>query len=65
MTKRIDIDADLSDADWIKQRWPRDLPRSKSGLLAALKRMGMTVAHFKRLPLYKRNVGSLKFLREL
>lgn len=66
MAKRpvLDIDADLTNADWPKQSW--DLPVSTVGELRRhLKAQGITIAQFKRLPVYRLNVSKLAWLRKL
>jgi len=48
----FNIDADLDNADWTKQGW--DLPPYKSkAFMEQLKFMGMALADFKKLPVYK------------
>ena len=55
----LNIDADLSNADWTKQSW--DLPKYKSKeFMDWLKFSGMTLAQFKTLPVYKLAVQSGK-----
>jgi hypothetical protein len=57
-------DADLSNADWTKQSWDLGI-NNVEDLRAWLKRQGTTVAAFKALPVYKLNVGKLKWLEAL
>jgi hypothetical protein len=46
------IDSKIENADWTKKKW--DLPEYKSEeFFQVLKRMGMTLEHFKTLPVYK------------
>jgi hypothetical protein len=58
----LNIDADLDNADWTKgEVW--DLPPYKSKeFYDLLKFMGMSLAQFKKLPVYKRNIenGNIK-----
>ena len=57
----LNIDAILDNADWTKQSW--DLPKYKSKeFMDWLKFSGMTLAHFKKLPVYKMNIlsGNIK-----
>jgi hypothetical protein len=60
-------DDDPLNADWTKQTW--DLPaRSRSDLPALrefIKASGMTIAQFKRLPVYALNVKRLRWLHDL
>jgi uncharacterized protein YaeQ len=61
---RINLDADLTNADWTKQSW--DLPaHNVQDLRAWLKDQGTSVAAFKRLPVYKLNVEKLPWLKKL
>ena len=60
----VNIDANLENADWTKQSW--DIPaHSVKDLRAWQKRQGMTIAHFKRLPVYRFNVEKLAWLKDL
>ena len=53
----LNIDADLSNADWTKQSW--DLPEYKSKeFMDWLKFSGMTLEQFKKLPVYKLNIAN-------
>jgi len=57
-------DQQLHNADWTKQSW--DLPwRNVEDARAALEARGMSVAHFKTLPVYRLNVDRVPWLREL
>lgn len=48
----IEIDRDLKNADWTKQKW--DLPEYKSEeFFELLKLSKMTLKDFKKLPVYK------------
>ena len=50
--KRINIDAELHNADWTKQTW--DLPPIDSQEFKdLLKSWGITMEDFKKLPVYK------------
>jgi len=61
---RVNLDADLHNADWTKQSW--DLPaHNVQELRDLLKAQGTTVAAFKRLPVYKFNVDKLPWLKKL
>lgn len=52
MAELVNIDANLEDADWTKKTW--DLPKYGSkAFFRFLKRQGMTLEHFKKLPAYK------------
>jgi len=60
----VNIDADLENADWTKGSW--DIPAtSVEELRTWLKQQGMTVEQFKRLPVYRRNMKRLEWLRGL
>jgi DNA topoisomerase-1 len=51
-SQSIDIDKDLTNADWTKHAW--DLPKFGSEEFSQfLKQSGMTMEHFKTLPAYK------------
>ena len=66
MTDALTIypDADSMNADWPKRTW--DLPfNNAADLRAWLEARGMTVEHFKTLPVYRFNVGKLEWLKEL
>ena len=53
-------DADLSNADWTKRSW--DLPiHDAEGLQRWLAAKGVTLAHFKTLPVYRFNVDKPEF----
>ena len=57
----LNIDANLENADWTKQKW--DLPKYKSKeFMELLKFSGMTLEHFRTLPVYKFNLenGTIK-----
>lgn len=54
------LDEEIDNADWTKGTW--DLPyKDVESLRAFLKRSGMSVAHFKTLPVYRRNVVKRAF----
>lgn len=60
------LDEDLDNADWTKGTW--DLPyKDVESLRAFLKRSGMSVEHFKTLPIYRFNVRkkNYRWLRSL
>ena len=60
----LHLDADLANADWTKQTW--DLSAKNIGELRAwLTSRGMSVAAFKRLPVYRLNVTKLAWLQDL
>lgn len=59
----IKIDEKLENADWLKQTW--DLPNNKKDLERLIRSMGMTVDDFKKLPVYKKNVDKMDWLKEL
>lgn len=63
----INLDAEPENADWAKRTW--DLPdiTSADDLRKYLDDVGMTVAAFKRLPVYRWNVDQpgMEWLREL
>jgi hypothetical protein len=63
----VNIDADPNNADWIKH--PRDLPgvHDAETLRQYLATVGMTIEHFKTLPIYQRNVNKpgMEWLRDL
>jgi hypothetical protein len=49
---KMNLDADLSNADWTKQSW--DLPRYGSKKFEEyLKQSGMTLEEFQKLPVYQ------------
>ena len=50
MTEPVDIDRNLEDADWVKQTY--DLLGEGEELEEFLRSIGMTMAHFKKLPAY-------------
>jgi len=53
----VNIDAITENADWTKQTW--DLPEYKSKeFMDWLKFSGMTLAQFKKLPVYKFNLAN-------
>jgi len=56
---------DAANADWTKQAWDVDLPQDLASLRAWLAARGIGVEHFKQLPLYRLNVGKLRWLSEL
>ena len=57
MAEILNIDAILDNADWTKQSW--DLPEYKSKeFMDWLKFSGMTLAQFKKLPVYKLNIAN-------
>jgi hypothetical protein len=60
----INIDADPTNADWTKQTWDLGVD-NVADLRKLLKQQGTTVAHFKTLPVYQRNVKKLPWLRGL
>ena len=60
----IRVDADIDNADWTKQSWDLGIDNVED-LRAWLKAQGITVAAFKRLPVYKFNVSKLKWLEDL
>lgn len=53
--KEVKMDFNVESADWIKQSWPFAPYRSKE-FMEMLKRLGVTLKHFKSLPVYKRAV---------
>jgi hypothetical protein len=57
-------DADLMNADWTKRSWDLGIGNVED-LRTWLKSQGITVAAFKRLPVYKCNVSKLKWLEDL
>jgi len=60
----MNADAMLEHADWTKQSW--DLPIDNvADLRKYIAVTGMTVAAFKRLPVYQFNVGNLAWLKDL
>lgn len=61
----LNIDADVSNADWVKQGvW--NLPVSNAAeLYVFLAERAVTVAHFKTLPVYKSNVGRMPWLDDI
>jgi hypothetical protein len=61
---RINLDADLANADWTKQTWDLGIDNVED-LRAWLQRTGSTVEAFKALPVYKLNVGKLPWLADL
>lgn len=57
-------DESVENADWTKQSW--DLPiETIEELREWIEARGMTVAQFKRLPVYQLNVERVAFLAEL
>ena len=53
----LNIDAIIENADWTKTKW--DLPKYKSEeFYRVLKSMKMTLAQFKKLPVYKFNLAN-------
>jgi hypothetical protein len=61
MEEIYNIDSNIENADWTKKTW--DLPKYKSKEFNEwLKDSGMTLAHFKMLPVYKWNLkaGNIK-----
>ncbi len=59
--KTIRVDANLHNADWIRQGWPFAPYKSKE-FMKMLERMEMTLEHFKTLPIYKRAVEQGKIV---
>lgn len=60
----IDLDSDVANADWTK-RYTWDLPTTADGLLAYLGQIGMSVEHFKTLPVYTVNQHRFAWLADL
>ena len=59
MPEILNIDANIENADWTKQTW--DLPKYKSKeFMDWLKSSGMTLEHFRTLPVYKINLANGK-----
>ena len=58
--KRLTVlypDAETSNADWTKTKW--DLPKYKSEeFYRILNTMGITIEHFRTLPVYKYNIAT-------
>ena len=53
----LNIDANLENADWTKQSW--DLPKYKSKeFMDWLESSEMTLAQFKKLPVYNLNLAN-------
>jgi hypothetical protein len=59
------IDARLENADWTKGTWDMPDVDTVEKLRARLKAQGMSVPHFKTLPVFQRNKDKLPWLREL
>jgi hypothetical protein len=59
---KLNIDADIENADWTKRTW--DLPEGKE-FEEYLKRTNQSIEEFKKLPVYRFNVDKLPWLKKL
>ena len=62
----VEADRDLDNADWPKRTW--DLPQwidSAEQLRGFLAHSDVAVEDFKKLPVYRRNVNRIDWLRDL
>lgn len=63
MKMAINIDEHLHNADWTKSTWDLLDVNSKKALTEYLKKSGMTLAHFKKLPIYQFNKNKIPWLK--
>lgn len=61
----VDVDADLVNADWVKRTWDLLHIKTVEQLKAHLQAVGMSVAQFKKLPVYRANLDTLPWLKDL
>ena len=61
----INLDADIHNADWTKRTWDLLDVEDEDDLMEHLSDTGMSLEHFKTLPVYKFNVNKLPWLAEL
>lgn len=61
----LDLDANIENSDWTK-RFAWDIPATNADeLLAYLAQVGMSVEHFKTLPVYRYNAIAIPWLATL
>jgi len=65
MSKIINIDSDLDNADWTKRTWDLLDIDTVEKLREHLKATGRTVEQFKQLPVYRYNVDKIEWLKKL
>lgn len=63
MATKVRLDQNLNNADWTKQSWDLLGVNTKQELKEYLKESGMTMAEFKKLPVYKLNKDKFEALK--